>query len=229
MRPIVLFVVTSTAELGATGARTGVWLEELAAPYAAFTTAGFEIRIASTAGGEGPIDPASLEKPWLTLDGERFLASPVAVAALSATLPIDRVCPEDISAAFVVGGTGTLWDFPRSTGLASLIERMVARECPVALICHGVSALIGAHAADGTPLARGRPLTCFSNEEERMLGFDQIVPLLAETELVKQGAIYSSAAPFEPHVVTSGMLLTGQNPASAGPLAEAVAAALAMS
>ena len=55
-----------------------------------------------------------------------------------------------------------------------------------------------------------------------MLGYDTIVPLLAETELVAQGARYASAAPFDPLVVEDGLLLTGQNPASAIPLATAL-------
>lgn len=142
------------------------------------------------------------------------------------TLSVDDVKAEDIAALFVVGGTGTLWDFPASQELARLLEQMMARKAPVALICHGVCALLGARTSDGSEMARERRLTCFSNEEERMLGFDSLVPLLAETELTRQGADFSAADPFEPHVVVDGNLLTGQNPASAAPLAAAVIAAL---
>jgi putative intracellular protease/amidase len=42
------------------------------------------------------------------------------------------------------------------------------------------------------------------------------------------GGLYSSAAqPFGAHVVRDGNLFTGQNPASAGPLAEAIMGVLA--
>jgi putative intracellular protease/amidase len=41
-----------------------------------------------------------------------------------------------------------------------------------------------------------------------------------------EGAIYSAAPPWQPHVIVDGRLLTGQNPASAGPLAREVLTAL---
>lgn len=43
----VLIVMTSHDELGATGRKTGFWLEELAAPYYAFQDAGAKITLAS--------------------------------------------------------------------------------------------------------------------------------------------------------------------------------------
>ena len=45
----VLLVVTSASELG--GTPTGIWLAELAEPWYAFKAAGYEITLASTAGG----------------------------------------------------------------------------------------------------------------------------------------------------------------------------------
>ena len=48
-----------------------------------------------------------------------------------------------------------------------------------------------------------------------------------EAEFRAQGANYKAAADWSPHVVTAGNLITAQNPASAGPMAEAVIAALA--
>ena len=55
----ILIVTTSHAVLGSTGKATGVWLEELAAPYYAFRDAGASVTIASIAGGAVPIDPRS--------------------------------------------------------------------------------------------------------------------------------------------------------------------------
>jgi putative intracellular protease/amidase len=55
----VLIVTTSHAELGNTGRRTGVWLEELAAPYYALREADAEVTVASIKGGEIPFDPRS--------------------------------------------------------------------------------------------------------------------------------------------------------------------------
>ncbi len=46
----ILMVLTSHADLGNTGKKTGFWLEEFAAPYYVFKDAGAEIVLASPAG-----------------------------------------------------------------------------------------------------------------------------------------------------------------------------------
>jgi len=51
------------------------------------------------------------------------------------------------------------------------------------------------------------------------------VPYELEDALTADGAAYSSAANWQPHVVVYGRLITGQNPASAGPLAKELLAA----
>ena len=55
----ILMVLTSHDQLGATGRKTGFWLEEFAAPYYVFLAAGAEITVASPKGGSPPVDPAS--------------------------------------------------------------------------------------------------------------------------------------------------------------------------
>jgi putative intracellular protease/amidase len=44
--------------------------------------------------------------------------------------------------------------------------------------------------------------------------------------LTRLGGTYSKAADWVPHVVADGLLVTGQNPASSGPAAEALLALL---
>jgi putative intracellular protease/amidase len=53
------------------------------------------------------------------------------------------------------------------------------------------------------------------------------VPFLLETALRERGARYSKAALWQPHIVVSGKLVTGQNPASATGVGRAVAELLA--
>lgn len=226
MSKTILFALTAQADLGETGARTGVWLEELATPYQLLSAAGYEILFATPGGRPAPLDPASLEEPWLLPAGHWFLSQAAAMAQLEAPQDVADVDVARIDTIFLVGGTGTLWDFPGCKPLGALATSLIAQDKPVAAICHGVVGLMTATAPDGAPLVAGKSLTCFSNEEEAMLEYDKVVPLLAETELVRQGAIYSRAAPFESKVVKDGCLITGQNPASAEPLAKALLAQL---
>ena len=51
------------------------------------------------------------------------------------------------------------------------------------------------------------------------MGLTQVVPFLVEDELSRNGGQFSKVGDFEPYVVTDGLLITGQNPASSGPAA----------
>ncbi len=78
---------------------------------------------------------------------------------------------------------------------------------------------------DGTPFVHGKKLTSFSKKEEYDYARDD-VPYELEDVLRAEGAEYSSTSNWQPHVVVDGRLITGQNPASAGPLAKELLAAL---
>ena len=83
------------------------------------------------------------------------------------------------------------------------------------------------HLSDGTPLIKGKKVTGFSNEEERLAELDKYVPFLTEAELMKRGAIYKKAdKPWASFAVADGRVITGQNPASGGAVAGLVLAAL---
>ena len=95
----------------------------------------------------------------------------------------------------------------------------------VTAVCHGPCALLGVDLGDGTPFVRGKKLTSFSTKEEYDYARDD-VPYELEDALRAEGAEYASAPNWQPHVIVDGRLITGQNPASAGPLAKELVAAL---
>jgi putative intracellular protease/amidase len=71
-------------------------------------------------------------------------------------------------------------------------------------------------------------MTGFTNKEETDFGFGDKAKWLLETRLRENGAVFEGGGPaFTPTVVIDGNLITGQNPASAEPSAEAVVAYLA--
>lgn len=223
----ILMVVTSHDTLGESGAPTGIWLEELAASYYVFADAGADITIAAPRAGIAPLDPASLEVPWLTESGQRFLKDAAAMARLAGCSSLAALRPLDFDAAYLVGGAGTAWDFPGDAALAAVVEGLWRAGRPVSGVCHGVLGLTAACDKDDRSIIAGRAVTGISNAEEAMTGYDKLVPVLPESRLRDLGGRYSCAAPLAAHVVRDGLLLTGQNPASAGPLAQAVVDALA--
>lgn len=217
-----LFVVSSHGQLGNSGNRTGSWMEELAAPYWRFVDEGYRVTIASPKGGAAPIDPMSVEDAWISPAGRRFRDDPAAMAAMADTVPLDSVDADDYAGLFMVGGAATTWDFPHNAKLKSLVETYFPQTKVIAGVCHGVIGLIQAVDASGEPLVKNRQVTAISNAEDVMMGLDKIVPVLPEEMLRKLRGIYTAAAPLAAHVVCDPPFFTGQNPASADPLAVAI-------
>ncbi len=218
----ILMVLTSHDTLGHTGRKTGFWLEELAAPYYVFKDAGAEVVLASPRGGKPPLDPKSNEPSFQTDTTRRFEADGEAMSALSDTARLDAVTPGDFSAVFYPGGHGPLWDLAEDPTSIGLIEATLGAGKPVALVCHAPGVLRHAKAPDGKPLVAGRNVAGFTNTEEEAMGLTQVVPFLVEDDLKRNGGRFSKVDDFKPHVVSDGLLITGQNPASSGPAAKAL-------
>ncbi len=210
----ILIVLTSHDQLGDTGRTTGFWLEELAAPYYAFTDAGAQIVLASPKGGQPPLDPKSNEPDFQTDLTRRFEADPAATAQLAATVRLDSVNQGDFDAVFYPGGHGPLWDLANDRHSIALIESFIAANKPVALVCHAPGVLRDVKAADGSPLVAGRKVTGFTNSEEAGVGLTDVVPFLVEDMLQAAGGQYSKGPDWGSYVVSDGLLITGQNPAS---------------
>ncbi|MFF1443587.1 type 1 glutamine amidotransferase domain-containing protein [Streptomyces sp. NPDC058295] len=218
----VLIVLTSHDELGDTGRKTGFWLEELAAPYYHFKEAGWEITLASPKGGRPPLDPKSNEIAFQTEQTRRFESDPEATSALTNTVRLDSVSAADFDTVFYPGGHGPLWDLAEDADSARLIETTLRSGKPLALVCHAPGVLRHAVNEDGTPLVQGRKVTGFTNSEEEGVALTEIVPFLVEDELKHLGGVYSKIGDWQPYVVQDDLLITGQNPASSGPAAEAL-------
>ena len=210
----VLIVLTSHDELGNTGKKTGFWLEELAAPYYTFKDAGAEIVLASPKGGQPPLDPKSNEPDFKTDATRRFEADADANAQLADTVRLDSVSQTDFDTVFYPGGHGPLWDLAEDSHSIALIEAFIAAGKPVALVCHAPGVLRHVKNAEGAPLVQGKKVTGFTNTEEAGVGLTDVVPFLVEDMLKAAGGDYSQGPDWGSYVVSDGLLITGQNPAS---------------
>jgi putative intracellular protease/amidase len=219
-------VLTSHDQLGNTGRKTGFWLEELAAPYYVFKEAGAEITLASPKGGRPPLDPKSNDPEFRTDLTVRFEKDAAAEAQLDKTVRLNSVKQDDFDTVFYPGGHGPMWDLAEDKDSIKLIESFLAAGKPVALVCHAPGVLRHVKTPAGTPLVEGKNVTGFTNGEEEAVGLTKVVPFLVEEELLNLGAIYSKIKNWGVHVVTDGLLITGQNPASSGPGAKALLAKL---
>jgi putative intracellular protease/amidase len=146
---------------------------------------------------------------------------------LGATLRPNEVNPDDYVAIYYTGGHGVIWDFPENEALQSISRRIYENGGFVSSVCHGAVGLLNIRLSDGSLLIKGKKVTGFSNEEEKLAELDKFVPFLTETELVSRGATYNKAdQPRASFAVEDTRLITGQNPASGGAVADLLLAAL---
>lgn len=213
----ILIVLTSHADLG--GLRpTGFYVPEAAEPWKVFTEAGHQVDVASVAGGAPPRDGFDADDPTQAAFVEQVdLIDTTAVADVDAA---------GYDAVFYAGGHGAMWDFPVDPDVARLGRDVYEGGGVVAAVCHGPAALVGLTLSDGSHLVAGREVAAFTNSEESAAGVSEVVPFLLADALVERGAIHRGAANWAAQVVTDGRLVTGQNPASAIPVAQATLAAL---
>ncbi len=212
----ILIAATSHGILGTTGKPTGAYLPEISHPHDVFARAGFTVDIASVRGGSIPLD--GVEKAD---DVSRsFLAE--RNSDLKKSLAANEVNPTHYDAIFFAGGHGTMWDFPDNVEFARVARDIYERGGVVAALCHGPAALVNLKLSNGRYLVEGKTVSAFTNEEERAVDLEKVVPFLLVDKLEERGARHEAAPMWQKKVVVSERLVTGQNPASASAVAEAV-------
>lgn len=216
----LLIITTSHCQLGETGRKTGVWLEEFVCVYLRFLDRGLTVVVASPRGGEVPVEPRSLRVSALSPEARHFIARHDSVLNRSAALRSIR--HHEFDAVFYPGGTGPMWDLAEDSANARILGGFFECGKVVGAVCHGVAALLKARRRDGNPVLRDRRITGFSDQEESCCGTCGIVPFSLEQKLREAGGSYSHRDPWMSHVVVDRNLVTGQNPQSTGAVADAM-------
>ncbi|MFG2286605.1 type 1 glutamine amidotransferase domain-containing protein [Streptomyces sp. NPDC048595] len=220
----ILFVLTGADHWTlADGTRrpTGFWAEEAVAPYQAFTAAGHEIVVATPGGVVPPLDRGSLEPQFNGgEEGARKMADALAaIGEIRHPVKLADVALADYAAVFYPGGHGPMEDLAVDATSGRLLIDTLSSGKPLGVVCHGPAALLAATDADGGNAFTGYRLTGFSNAEETQTGLADNAKWLLQDRLVEIGADYQEGVPWAPNVVVDRNLVTGQNPASAGPAA----------
>jgi len=219
----VVICCTSGAFLGSHP--TGLWMEELAAPYYKLKDAGFTVILASTKGGPVPIDGASMGEGFFTDAARKFMSDGTAIGELSHTLAIGTVDLGAVSALLMPGGHGTAVDFPEDADLKKAIETMYGAGKVVATVCHGPICLAQCKKPDGSPLVAGLSICGFTNTEEAAVGLTSAVPFLIEDKLQELGGKWERADDWNSKVTvdsSAATLICGQNPQSSEGVADAI-------
>ncbi|MEW1689335.1 type 1 glutamine amidotransferase domain-containing protein [Streptomyces sp. NPDC091265] len=221
----ILFVVTGSDHwtlADGTAHPTGFWAEEAVAPYERFKAAGHEIVVATPGGVVPTVDRGSLAPEFN--DGQenadRVAKVLDSMTELQRPLKLEDVDSADHDVVFYPGGHGPMEDLAVNADSGRLLTRVLESGRPLGIVCHAPAAVLAATKDDGTNAFAGYRLTGFTNAEESQAGFADKAKWLLQDRLVEIGTDFQEGDPWAPHVVVDRNLVTGQNPASAAPLAD---------
>jgi len=218
----ILMVFTS-APTTPTGKPAGYYLPEAAHPYYSFVQAGFHVDFASPNGPYPPVNQGSVEM-FKDDESVKFLQDPDVTNKFSNCEALSDVNPSEYDVVFYPGGHGPVIDLSKDPKNAEIVSAFWKAGAIVAAVCHGPAALVLGKDPNGKSIFEGKRFTAFTNEEEKTYGLTvEDIGFFSEDKIRELGGKFESAdGLLEPHVVVDGKLYTGQNPASAKPLAERI-------
>jgi ribose 5-phosphate isomerase A len=227
-QPFVLILLSAAQRLrlnDGTEVTAGFWAEELVVPWQILRKAGWRLQVATPGGVPPLVDPESLDPSTLGGDHSRttYLCDAVRqITGLRTPIDLDALTGKDLDTligVFIPGGNGPLMDLCRAPGVDQLLRHCVAAAKPIATLCHGAAALLATCGgrADRSPFC-GQRVTCFSAAEESATSLAGRWPYTLEDRLRQEGFQVSTGAPWQSHIATDKLILSGQNPASAAAL-----------
>ena len=231
----VLMVAANEAVSPSTGWPVGYWWAELTHPYWEFVERGYEVAIASPAGGElkwdswsDPRDESGYSAEDLLSLG--FIHSPKHFALIKDTKPIDQHDVGDYDALFLVGGQSPMITMVEDEALHRFIAEFYEARKVVAIVCHATCTLLRTRLSGGELLVTGKTWTGFANSEEKFADEfvgQRIQPFWIEDEAkALEDTNFIVAGRFAPHAVRDGRLITGQQQYSGAAAARHVVDAL---
>ena len=211
----ILVIVSNANAIGPHKRRTGIFLPEVAHPYAEFDKAKYQVDFVSLTGDTPYLDALHLADDPQNLS---FLVGK-GWAAMQKAGKLSDVDVSQYDAIFVPGGLAPMVDMPEHPLLKKVVKDTYERNAVVGAVCHGPVALLNVKLSNGAYLLDGKNITSFTNEEEENYASAD-VPFALETALTNQGAIFHKVEPWAANSIADGKLVTGQNPASAKGVAE---------
>ncbi len=226
----ILFVLTGASYWtlrDGTRHPTGYWAEEFAAPYSALSGAGHQIVVASPGGVVPHVDVMSLRPSMagseqIALEQEGILRS---AEELRHPIELADARLEDYDAVYYPGGHGPMEDLWQDADSGRLLIAALASGKPLAIVCHAPVAIMATRRKGGSPFV-GYRVTCYTNSEEDAVGLREKARWTVEDELIAMGLEFTRGEDWKPYTVVDRNLYTGQNPASAAPLAQRILDAL---
>lgn len=211
--------MTNHATLGTTAEVNGTYAPELTHAVHVITQAGYRYELASINGGAVPVYGTYVK-------GDETNTAVLADIAFQSKLQNTRAVTDiDMStydAVFYPGGFGLLSDLASNEQFAKLSAEHYESGGILAAVCHGPAALLPIVLSTGESLLSTKSVTGFTREEEIDYQTIDKIPFLLEESLTRKAKGFSKTQPWNEFVIEDNRVITGQNPASAAAVAQAM-------
>lgn len=218
----ILFIVASSKVHGSSTVPASVSFGEVVNAWDVFHEAGYAVDFVSPDGGDVPLLP-----PYIGEVMEPRLKDARIMTGLRNTARPGQIDATRYRAVYYVGGSNAMYGVPESRELQAIAQQVYARNGVVSAVCHGTAGLVNLTLPGGESLLAGKRVTGYPEEhEDRDADYFGHFPFLMRQAVQARGGLFSAVDSQEPYIQVDGRLVTGQNYASATPVAEAVVAAL---
>ena len=215
----ILFIIASSKVHGKSTIPASVSFGEVVNAWDTFQAAGYAVDFVSPDGGDVPILDAYVSK-----DVEVRLKDDRIMDGLRNTITPEQVDPVQYRAVYYVGGSNAMYGVAENPALQNIAMRVYERNGGViSAVCHGTAGIVNLKLASGQYLVSGKRISGYPEEhEEQDAVYFREFPFLIRKTVESRGGLFSAINSDDPYIAVDGRVVTGQNYASAKPVAEAV-------
>lgn len=214
----ILFILASSKVHGTSALPASISFGEVVHAWDTFRAAGYSVDFISPDGGAVPILDS-----YVSQDVEPRLKDERVMDGLRNTARPDQIDPARYRAVYYVGGSNAIYGVPEHPLLQHIAMQVYERNGVISAVCHGTAGIVNLKLPNGQALVAGKRITGFPEEhEDRDAAYFKEFPFLIRKTVESRGGSFHAVDGDRPHIEVDGRVVTGQNYASAKPVAEAV-------
>lgn len=215
----ILFILASAKVHGTSTLPASISFGEVVNAWDTFQAAGYSIDFVSPDGGAVPILDTYVSK-----DMEPRLKDEPMMTGLRNTARPEAIDPARYRAVYYVGGSNAMYGVAENPVLQNIAMHVYERNGGVvSAVCHGTAGIVNLRRADGRHLVTGKRITGYPEEHERQNeAYFKEFPFLIRKTVESRGGAFTAKDGHEPYIEVDDRVVTGQNYASATPVAQAV-------
>ncbi|WP_152982687.1 type 1 glutamine amidotransferase domain-containing protein [Stenotrophomonas humi] len=215
----ILFILASSKVHGTSLLPASISFGEVVHAWDTFKAAGYVVDFVSPDGGDVPI----LDE-YVSEDVASRIEDEEVMRGLRNTAKPEQIDPARYRAVYYVGGSNAIYGVPEHSVLQSIAMHVYERNGGViSAVCHGTAGLVNLKLASGQNLVAGKRISGFPEEHERQdAAYFKEFPFLIRKTVEDRGGVFHALDSEDPYIEIDGRVVTGQNYASAKPVAEAV-------